>query len=284
MDIGPVEEVPPTDLSWLVGTTEQLAALDRIQSSGDAPMLMTLIGRLPQTSDYTAVRTELISKVWQVLEIADRDSGLRDQLNAMAADPIAGHTCGDGVRLQFNQLEVQVVTRETLEGIPEADRGAALYERMRALYRLSEVDRLAVANSVNRDEAEVRLAYRLGLAQRLGLPNPPRGMLFRRLAAVNEDELSSVQRQVLDSERGPAFRENATNRDIWVAWLEEAYPEAFAQIEQTLTAERERLEDEFPGLGDAYNARAMAIQEAHQVRRKALLDLLTYQEGLKYGG
>jgi Leucine-rich repeat (LRR) protein len=272
--------------SWLQGTSAERdahqATWDQIATAADAPMLMALISRLRETADYRKTRELLATKVWHVLGAAANDPALRALLNAMAEEAIVSRTCGDGVRLEFNQLEVQVFARDSLRDIPAAERGRALYRLMERLYRLDEVDALARTNVRGRDEAEVRLAYRLRLADSLNLPLPPTGMLYRTAAAVTADELHDVEGLVLTRQDGPEFMSSAINRDFWAAWLRETYATEFAALKTTFDAEHAALEDEFAELNDAYLARVTELQAEQKTREQALLKQLTYQEGVKY--
>jgi hypothetical protein len=277
---------PANVKQWLQGTAQEITGYqmiwDQIVAQGDAPMLMALIGRLRETADYLRAREALVQRVWHVLGAAAKDPQLRQLLNAMAEEAIASRTCGDGVRLEFNQMEVQVFAQDSLRDIPNAERGPTLYRLMRRFYRLDEVDRLARVNARERDQAEVRLAYRLQLAERLDLPLPPSRMLYRTAAAVTADELHTVEGLVLASQDSPAFFDNVVNRDFWAAWLRETYASEFAELKATFDSDTARLEDEFPELNDAYFARIKALDEQQKTRERELMKQLTYREGMKY--
>ncbi|WP_322167851.1 MULTISPECIES: NEL-type E3 ubiquitin ligase domain-containing protein [unclassified Pseudomonas] len=282
---GSSTSVLPSVEPWLIGSSEEVAAhralWDRLETAADAPRVLTLISRLQESSDFIRARSELTSRVWSVLEAA-QDVELRALLNVMAEEPIVNRTCADGIRLQFNQMEVQVYTRNSLRGIPESERGPTLYRLMRQLYRLDEVDRIALANNRGRDAAEVRLAYRLGLAERLGLPQPPTSMLYRVAASVTPDELTSVQAEVMTHQNSASFLASAADRDFWVSWLRDGYAGEFAELETTFQQERARLEDEFSELNDEYLNRAKLLQQQQKDRERNFINQLTHREGLKY--
>jgi Leucine-rich repeat (LRR) protein len=271
---------------WLEGSPDEMAGYQRIwgqiEAANDAPMLMALVGRLQETADYLRAHDALVQRVWQVLGASAEDPQLRQLLNAMAEEAIASRTCGDGIRLEFNQMEVQVFARDSLRNVADAERGPTLYRLARRFYRLDEVDRLARLNSQGRDEAEVRLAYRLRLAESLDLPLPPARMLYRTAAAVTAEELQAVEGTVLGSQGGPGFLSNLLNRDFWNAWLREAYASEFAELKATFEAERGRVEDEFPELDDAYLQRIKILDADQKAREQTLMEQLTYREGLKY--
>lgn len=276
----------PTVDPWLMGTSDEMAAHRAVwvelDTSDDASEFMALIGRLQESADFHRARSELTLRVWNVLEAAAQDVELRMLLNVMAEEPIANRTCADGIRLQFNQMEVQVYTRNSLRGISETERGPVLFRLMRQLYRLDEVDRIALANNRGRDAAEVRMAYRLSLAERLGLPQPPTNMLYRAAASVTPEELLLVQTEVMTNQHGAGFLTSAVDRDFWVSWLRDAYATEFAELEATFQQERVRLEDEFPEMNDEYLNRADVLQEQQKDRERNLIRELTHREGLKY--
>jgi len=272
---------------WLTGTAEEVALRRgiwaRLETAADAPQLMALVDRLRESADFLRARATLTPRVWYVLETAEQDPQLRALLNGMAQDEdIHNPTCADGVRLEFNQMEVQVFTRRSLQNTPDSERGPTLYGLMRRLYRLSEVDRLAVENTRGRDQAEVRLAYRLGLAEQLDLPLPPSSMLYRNIAGVTSEELAGVQGSVMAGEGGPGLLDYATGRDFWTDWLREAYAPQFEQLQATFDQQRLRLEDEFPELNDEYLEQAKRLLDQKQEKEKDLIRQLTNQVGLGF--
>jgi Leucine-rich repeat (LRR) protein len=284
--VGSSTSAQPVVDPWLTGSSEEMAAHRatwvQLETAADAPQMMALIRRLQESADFLRARSELTLRVWNVLEAAAQDEELRALLNVMAEEPMVNRTCADGIRLQFNQMEVQVYTRNSLRGILESERGPTLYRLMRQLYRLDEVDRIALVNNQGRDAAEVRLAYRVSLAERLGLPQPPASMLYRVAASVTPEELWAVQAEVMTNQNGSGFLTSAADRDFWVSWLRDEYAPKFAELQVTFEEERVRLEDEFPELNDEYLNRTNVLQAQQKDRERNLIKQLTHQEGLKY--
>nr|NLU59944.1 hypothetical protein [Pseudomonas sp. BIGb0427] len=130
-------------------------------------------------------------------------------LNGMGAEPLQQirqrDTCPDGIRLAFNQMEIQVFIRQSLQGVAAEQRGNSLYALTRRLYRLEALDNAAREQAGSRDEAEVRLAYRLQWARELDLPVPPSNMLYRTAANIRPGELDAALSQVRQGEGGQAF-------------------------------------------------------------------------------
>ncbi|SDH80561.1 NEL-type E3 ubiquitin ligase domain-containing protein [Pseudomonas abietaniphila] len=281
------DEAPDSVDHWLVGDDStqamQRTAWAGIEAAGDARSLLSLIGRLRRSADFLRARASLTSRLWAVLQAAAADSDLRVLLNGMAEEAISNRTCEDGVRLEFNQIEIQVFSRTSLLGIPDNERGGTLYRLMRRLYRLDTVDRMARENTGARDAAEVRMAYRVGLAERLDLPLAPANMLYREAAALTETEISDVAARVLQSETSNEFLRTASNCEFWQKWLRESHAQAFAELESVFAQERERLEDQFPELDQAYLERAKAMDDDQKRREAELISTLTIQAGLTYG-
>ncbi|MNH33816.1 hypothetical protein D3C79_943650 [compost metagenome] len=66
---------------------------------------------------------------------------------------------------------------------------------------------------------EVRLAYRLGLADALALPGQPRTMLHDDWAGVGPQQLEQARLQVLADEQGEALQKFVCSRDFWQDFL-----------------------------------------------------------------
>ncbi|MCU1731882.1 MULTISPECIES: NEL-type E3 ubiquitin ligase domain-containing protein [unclassified Pseudomonas] len=277
---------------WLLDSTEQnearLGVWQRLESANDASDLLRLIGRLQFTADYrsASVRPELIGRVWRVLEACAEDEQLRLALNGMAQEPLLQlrnyDTCPDGIRLEFNQMEVQVFTQQSLRDVPQEQRGPVLYRLVRRLYRLQELDSIAREQTGARDEAEVRLAYRLQWAQELDLPLPPVRMLFRPVADLQPGELQRALVRVQQGEGGQPFLSYAAQRDFWVAYLREAYPERFSALREMFQSRVLELLDLYPGdAPERASERVRTLETQLQSDELNLIHELTNLEGLE---
>src|SRR5690606_944877 len=141
-------------------------------------------------------------------------------------------TCHDGAWLVFNQIEIQMFTEQALSNAPAASRGQTLYRLTRRLYRLHELDIIAREQAGSRDEAEVRLAYRLRWASELDLPLPPSNMLYQAQACIRPGELDAALARVQTGETGEPFMRYAAERDFWVQYLREAYADRFEALKR----------------------------------------------------
>lgn len=276
---------------WLDGALDQEAGRRELWQSlvdaGDAQELLGLVDSLRSSADYRtpSSRSALVQRVWQVLEAASEDSELRLALNGMAEEPLAqfrtNDTCADGIRLEFNQMEVQVFTRQALRDIPAEQRGVTLYRLTRQLYRLQELDNIAREQAGTRDEAEVRLAYRLHWAREFDLPLPPGSMLFRSHADLRPGELDQALHRVQAGEHGQPFLDYAQGRDFWVDYLRERYRERFEQLKTDYEASVLEVTDHYPDdTPDQTAWRIRALEQHYQQDVRRLIEQLTLKEGM----
>lgn len=257
----------------------------RLAEQADGGHLLELVGQLRQTADYRMVdsRADLATRVWRVLEAADQDAQLRGILDAMADEPLQQlrdeDTCHDGIRLAFNQMEVQAFMRQSLRDMPDAQRGAGLLRLLRRLFRLQALDDVARERTMGRDEAEVRLAYRLRWAAELDLPVAPQHMLYQAHANLRAGELEDALAHVRSAEQGDAFLNYAASQDFWTGWLREQHAERFTGLEQNYRQSLEILSDTFDSLADpAFAAAAEELKRGYERDQQALIKELTNRQ------
>lgn len=291
---GMTPEAPPASVEpWVEDALDQEASRrqvwQQVEDSDEAEDLLKLIARLQHTADFRNPRTRpgLVTRVWQVLQAAAQDTGLRLTLNGMAEEPlqqIVQHaTCPDGIRLEFNQMEVLVYTRRALQDVPELQRGSTLYRLMRRLYRLHQLDSIALEQAGIRDQAEVRLAYRLRWAQILDLPLPPGSMLYEASAELQHGELDRALARVQQGEHGQPLLAYAAQRDFWVEYLRETFAERFRALKQRYEARVLEVSDLYPDdTPDQTSARIGALEQTFKRDERNLIDELTNRAGVDY--
>lgn len=293
--VAPMPEELPEIESWLLGTVDENQQHElvwrRIEERGDAGNLMALVGRLTHAAPYRnpQSRAGFANRVWNVLKAADLNQERRSLYNGIAADallqPETGfQTCHDGAWLVFNQIEIQMYIADALSGVPAEQRGASLYRLTRRLYRLHELDAIAREQAQGRDEAEVRLAYRLRWSEELDLPLPPGGMLYQAHASIRPGELDAALVKVQQGEQSEPFMRYAAQRDFWVEYLREAYADRFETLKSDYLARVIALPDRFPGRAiDELGAEFAALQQAYEAQEVSLIRELTYREGFNQG-
>ncbi len=279
----------PSAQAWLragedVLNQRLLAAWTQVEQAADAPHLLVLLQRLRETPDFRQFHAELASEVLTVLETAAQDAVLRGQIEVMANDRLFGanQTCQDGARLIFSDIQVAVYSHGALLGVAESQRTDALLGVLRQLFRLNEVQAIADAEIARRenlgmalDHAEVRLAYRVGLADELGLPGQPYRMVWARLAAVDRGALLDARRQVLEAERGPAFLQFAIGDQQWSARLRAAHEAGLAAATQSVRARMAALEEHPPTDPDEYHRQGLALIAERDATEALMLTQLT---------
>ncbi|UVL63395.1 hypothetical protein LOY54_09065 [Pseudomonas sp. B21-032] len=275
---------------WLSGAEDRSAIRrgiwQQIEDGADASDLLGIINHLEHSADYrdAGSRNGLTERVWGVLEVAANDTELRLVLNGMGAEPLQQirqrDTCPDGIRLAFNQMEIQVFIRQSLHGVAAEQRGSSLYALTRRLYRLEALDNAAREQAGSRDEAEVRLAYRLQWARELDLPVPPSNMLYRTAANIRPGELDAALNQVRQGESGQAFLDFARGRDFWVDYLRESHADRFMALKSAYEAEVLELYDLYPDDNpDQIAARITALEQQFKRSESNLIEALTNRAG-----
>ncbi|MDQ0704449.1 Leucine-rich repeat (LRR) protein [Pseudomonas sp. W3I7] len=238
--------------SWLTHSPQGLAAPRRQmwQQLAQEPLhecFFHLLERLRDTDEFRFQPVDLTRRVWEVIESAVGSSEMRESLFAASA---THGTCIDGRILTFSSLEVMVLVERVLCDVPTRSlkvRGQRLLALSRQLFRLEQVDTLAMRNAAGRDEAEVRLEYRLGLTRGwpdgLELPGQPSRMAFG--TPISGAVLTSAREQVLAAQASDAFYERLIRHDYWNQYLEERYPDEFQQLQRDADAAHEAVEDEY---------------------------------------
>ncbi|WP_246356424.1 NEL-type E3 ubiquitin ligase domain-containing protein [Pseudomonas gingeri] len=220
---------------------QQWQLLHRQQGSED---FFKLLADLSVTAEYREAREDLSLRVWQVVDAASQYSELREELFVSASHP---QTCSDGAELVFSDMEVRVLVhqaRAMAAGTPAVTE-RNLLKLARGLWRLDEVEalaqadieaRLKVSSAAQVDPAEVRLAYRIGLRERLDLPGQPGHMTFTELARVTKQNLDAACSRVLAREESPAYAKALADREFWVDYLKEHNPARFKDIDEQYQA------------------------------------------------
>ena len=244
---------------WLANaTSEELAGKTRVwnqlAAEPDNAAFFHLLSRLQDTQEFRVANADLTRRVWTVMDAAASNSELREILFASAN---THGTCVDGRILTFSGLESKVFTHNALLDIPAgqlAAKGEALLRLSRQLFRLDKVDELATKAAAHRgrDEAEVRLGYRIGLtdgwSDGLELPGQPKHMTYA--SGVTPRQLAEARIEVNSAEQSDKFYEDLIQRDYWVQYLKEKYPGEFRTLDEA----------EMPEEGDGADDAALMVK------------------------
>ncbi|WEK29178.1 MAG: NEL-type E3 ubiquitin ligase domain-containing protein [Candidatus Pseudomonas phytovorans] len=251
----PVEPaaVVTTRLRWLDAVSAQQrgemgACWDELEYLDGSADFFHLLGQLLHTADFqhsTGARY-LAHRVLGMLQAMRSDVGLRAELFGNANQL----TCRDSAALRFTDLELRLMAWHAQADALRGDRQHALLRLGRQLWRLEQVDRIALEDIQARlvtdpqlDQLEVLLGYRLALRDALELPVRTNSMTFVRLAGVQQPQVVRATAQVLGAETGQALAESLIDRDFWQTHLIQV---SAARID---------------ALNEPYHARLEALQE-----------------------
>nr|WP_180205439.1 NEL-type E3 ubiquitin ligase domain-containing protein [Pseudomonas sp. SbOxS1]NYU05538.1 hypothetical protein [Pseudomonas sp. SbOxS1] len=240
-----------------------------------------ILSQLRHTQDFRVDRLGLTQRVWRVIESAYADEALSERLMGLAKALRHQATCGDGRILLFNELEVEVFEYGALKSIAPEHKGRELLKLSRRLFRLSQVEEVAssrIATHPTTDPAEIRLAYRIGLARRLDLPDQPKGMLYANLAQVAAADLDQAYTRIIAQEQTTVFNDQLIARKYWRDYLEEKYPAEFTRVQQQFQEKNTALEDKYDEFNEAYFEELQSLESDNLVDRKNLLSELTSRE------
>lgn len=269
---------------WLVGIAADSSksdAWETLASRSDAQDFFYILSQLQHTSDFTHDRLDLTGRVWEVVQGAHADDGLAQELFSISRALRNRATCGDGRILLFNDLEIKTYEFNALKRIEPDQKGRQLLNLSKSLFRLDKVEeiaRTACLRNPRIDPAEIRLAYRVGLARRLVLPRQPHSMLYANLAKITQQDLDTAYNEVLAAQRTPAFVERLIGHTYWVEYLESQYPTAFAELQTRIQARADALEEAHAELDQTYFDELTALEVQTSTERRQLAIQLSQRE------
>lgn len=222
------------------------------------------------------------ARIWRILKACAEHESVRERLFLQASGT---RTCEDRLLLLLGQMEVAVQAEKYTSNLPPAAVPGKLMALARGLYRLDEVDRIAMrhidqmraANNPHIDEIEVQLFYRVKLASALDLPIEAETMHYEAFAHVTTRDLIAAQEQVLAAESPQALITSLAQRPFWEAYAREHYAERFAQVNaQSLTLLEASEKELANGTIDEwlFNQRSIGYMHEYQAAERKLLRTL----------
>ncbi|WP_165392198.1 NEL-type E3 ubiquitin ligase domain-containing protein [Pseudomonas tructae] len=257
---------------------------DQLFEEAHSTDFFQVLAELTGTSDFRLAREDLDRRVWEMIDAAQENTQLRNELFELADSP---RTCVDSVANCFSALEVRVYMARALRGRGPGERQGVLLSLARRLFRLEQVERLAQDDIAARradgrdvDEIEVSLAYRSGLATELRLPGQPRTMQFARVAGVSALQLAEAARVVRQAQAGEALAINISERDFWLDALHQAHADLYSSTDQPFQDRLDTLTEQQASLSDGeYLAQVNGLSQERTTALKAL-DLRLTKEAL----
>ena len=206
---------------------------NNLRANPAADDFFAVISRLTTTADAHTVRQDLSRRVWEMIEAATENSQLRSDLLNIAASP---RSCSDSVAVTFSALEVQVLLADVSRST--SFQQTQLLNLAKGLFRLDKLESIAAEHCQDLlrrgvagiDELEVNLAYRIGLAQVLELPGQPKGMMFRGLAGVAQENLDIARLEVQHAEKTDAMAVFISTLEFWKTYLTSAHKAEYATL------------------------------------------------------
>lgn len=225
---------------WLAGLIDDARAhrLDQWQKLREQPGsedFFRFLRDFSRSSDFRSHPAYYRHNVWKIIEACEQNSELREQLFVLAG---GRHSCEDRLLLVLSQMQTRVFIHLQTAGLTRAQSQAPLMALGRALFRLDEVDRIAARRLQSMrfmggqgvDDIEVYLAYRVRLAETLGLPGQPDSMHFETFSGLSASDLNNARIEVLRAETRERLAQALADRDFWQAYLHRCHPDRFEAL------------------------------------------------------
>ena len=129
------------------------------------------------------------------------------------------------------------------------------------------------------DRVEIRLAYRIGLKERLGLPGQPGQARYTGTAGVTVPMLDAAEQRVLSLDNSPQEFMATTQRDFWGAFLKTKYSDELLLDQEPLQARQEALDDAQQGMtSQEYKLKSDDLKREFDATVKAFIERKTQVE------
>ncbi|NWD48588.1 dermonecrotic toxin domain-containing protein [Pseudomonas gingeri] len=246
--------------AWLQGLDnhEQEAFRDAwMRLAGEEPIeqseaFFRVIGDLRESADYgdDVARPKLMDKVRRMVKAAVEDTALREKLFAKANAP-QGDACADGITVAFSDMGLDVLLHEAYAEPDASSTELKLLQLAKGKSRLDRVNAQARAVINKRrgegrspDEAEVYLAFRIGLGERLELPWQASKMYYSQIAGITPAQVEMAYQAILEQERQPldGIRQ-IVRQEFWKEYLEIQYLQELSEKEALRDAKSDALLD-----------------------------------------
>ncbi|NWD80662.1 leucine-rich repeat domain-containing protein [Pseudomonas reactans] len=248
---------------------------------------------------------DLQRRVWEVIDSITEHSVASDALRDEMFTWAGRGACCDRAALSFSNVEIMKMVYRAKASATDATQGTALFKLARGLFRLDEVEKIALADIARRtaaintdprlsaaqkleriarlEEVEIRLAYRYGLKgeDKLNLPGQPSHVRFVAMGDVTSADLDRALARILALDNSPEELQALLTRDFWKDYVVNKYR---AQFEAQSKPFHERLaalleQNESDSMTEAeYLAQAKALKTELEVVETALIESLTRTE------
>jgi Leucine-rich repeat (LRR) protein len=245
----------------------------------------------------------------RVLDVIDSITEPNPESEALRGDMFEwaqGRACCDRAALTFSNVEIMAMVYRAKALAQGGGEGAVLLKLSRGLFRLDTVEKIALQDIDRRtaainatkgwsaarkiaeidklEEVEIRLAYRFGLKDRLGLPGQPDRVHFVRMGKVTAQMLDQAEATVLALDNSPQEFQSLIERDFWKRHVEKKYLARFEAQREPYLDRQDRLDDDLREgkLTEAeHKAQSSDLEAQLQIEEALLIEALSRQELLE---
>lgn len=254
-----------------------------------------------------AGHADLQRRVWEVIDTITEGSPESEALRGEMFEWAGRPACCDRAALSFSNLEIMALVYRARTLALDAEQGAALLKLSRGLFRLDEVEKIALADINKRvaainarrdlsaaqktdlidrlEDVEIKLAYRFGLKDRLDLPGQPRQVRFIGLGNVTPTMLNKAYDSVVKLNDSAAEFQSLVAKDFWKDYVTNTYRPQFE-------AQREPYQDRLASLRESqqkgllseaqYKTQSEDLGAQLQIEEAALIEQFTREALAKH--
>jgi len=282
-DTAVIDELKAREL-WMAKSYEgnyasRNSAWEALKNEPDSAGFFGLLAEVGGTADSRYVREDMTRRIWSVIEAAQADPALRERLLAMAEKS----NCCDSAALIFSNLEVAVELDSLVrQSVNAHDQAAQLLRLGRSQFNQDYIVKIAQEHIKSKAEAridlepaEVELAFRTGLAERLDLIGQPRHMRYASIASVTTGDLDAAYNRVVAANLSSERMTDLCQREFWVNFLRTHHGKQFSDMAEPFHKRMQKAFESEAKLGNKYLPQIDAIKVEMQQAETELLEKLT---------
>ncbi|MGW8464512.1 NEL-type E3 ubiquitin ligase domain-containing protein [Pseudomonas sp. CLCA07] len=289
----PADQIPDRQVQW-----QSLSAQEGSQG---------FFHVLNDLENAGAGHADLQRRVWEVIdtltEVNPESVALRQEMFEWAGRP----ACCDRAALSFSNLEIMALVYRARTLAMDGEQSAALLKLSRGLFRLDELEKIALADIEHRkiainntpglsaglktqqlrflEEVEIKLAYRYGLKDRLELPGQPRQVRFVHMGKVTPAMLDQACAKVVALDGSPEEFQSLVAKDFWKDFVTNKYRARFEAQREPYQARLASLRDRQQAgeLSEAqFKVQSADLDAQLQIEEAVLIEKFSREELVKH--
>lgn len=273
--VRPLPEQPATHESdrWLEGVSGQEASRRRgawqaLRAEHGSADFFAYLEELLGAPEFMRQPVEMRRRVGELLETMQHNAVVRSAMFRQAAMPRG--------RADLDVLVTRLQVALRTEGVRGRRVERGLRDLARELFRLEQVNRFANQH-IERlrlvpgqaSSNDVYLAFRVGLADALGIHGQPTYLNLQHVRSVTPEVLSEAEAMVYEAETPETLSQFLSRQFFWEEYVRGAYADQFAAIRQEYAPQLAALEPE-PGQAHAPMDAVNRIVAQRQAAERAL--------------